>query len=892
MSLGDSFQFEPLEPISPHFFVSPISDQPRNPVLRTLRLREANKHVSSPLRYPIANDSSVPPESHAQPLQTNDQHLLWKDIAMLPIRPNKAVSWDVLMSKGRKGGDVEPSPFLSEQADSVFSAARAVLDPPLVRHLGNRVYLAHLDLLESLSSLCMGFNSTLFQWDSKKQLFVPPENLVIDGLDERMSSSILSRFVAIGSSIARLELIMSIIRGDSNADPTVFSFSHSILTVVTYMRRSTPIHSSSTNMGELSLYALWSAHEIVEVTLEYLTGLCGCSLDRLPSEIIPPPVKTVPLLSAIYGQLFTVLEPRNSTFQHLCQSLGMCLRTPADLSFPSPFSDSHMREDSSLDQAIDEEFPDFFGRELMATLHAGRRSYELLRETKPDHRLTRPSTERAISWFWTRDSIESAWHGQPPSVVYQCDDTLQRTESVVSRPMQNYKKGLEGLEIFDKEPGENPDKFIVEFPATLPPITPTLSELALLVLDPLRNRAEDISRELLLLFLSPTSTPNIRLQLELLRSYLLVTLPLFKRRLVAALFSDTDDPNEPPTKDALSLGYIRPPVLPQSHQDRSWPVGLSLALLSSNTWPPNGTDLSFFLRSVIVDSRELQDMESEKTSYNLLLLREAETRIGFAIRDLPTDPGQDDWLNPCSTECLDFLAMDYKPPRPLDLFITQEVLSKYQRLSTFILRILRVEVALDAVFRMIRDHKQPPFPTLDRSRRILLHLWRSGITFIRSLSSYLFDVAIGIQFNAFFQELDASADEQRGFRDVFTLALGHSSLLDDVLSACLLRSAQGAVGDIIRQILELLLQVCVLVGDQKLGRVREAEAAETMETQAASFTKRMIIFTTQLRRLVDKFGGETVLEDSPQRGVQLLSHLLIRLDFSGFYRTVSTSKSQ
>jgi len=36
--------------------------------------------------------------------------------------------------------------------------------------------------------------------------------------------------------------------------------------------------------------------------------------------------------------------------------------------------------------------------------------------------------------------------------------------------------------------------------------------------------------------------------------------------------------------------------------------------------------------------------------------------------------------------------MDYKPPPPLDVIITPDVLSKYQRTFSFILRLLRGEI--------------------------------------------------------------------------------------------------------------------------------------------------------------------------------------------------------
>lgn len=38
---------------------------------------------------------------------------------------------------------------------------------------------------------------------------------------------------------------------------------------------------------------------------------------------------------------------------------------------------------------------------------------------------------------------------------------------------------------------------------------------------------------------------------------------------------------------------------------------------------------------------------------------------------------------------LDFLYLDYKPPHPVDVVITPEILSKYQRIFTFLLRLMR-----------------------------------------------------------------------------------------------------------------------------------------------------------------------------------------------------------
>lgn len=42
-----------------------------------------------------------------------------------------------------------------------------------------------------------------------------------------------------------------------------------------------------------------------------------------------------------------------------------------------------------------------------------------------------------------------------------------------------------------------------------------------------------------------------------------------------------------------------------------------------------------------------------------------------------------------STRALDFLYLDYKPPTPVGALITANVLSKYQRIFNFLLRLLR-----------------------------------------------------------------------------------------------------------------------------------------------------------------------------------------------------------
>jgi hypothetical protein len=85
--------------------------------------------------------------------------------------------------------------------------------------------------------------------------------------------------------------------------------------------------------------------------------------------------------------------------------------------------------------------------------------------------------------------------------------------------------------------------------------------------------------------------------------------------------------------------------------DAQWAVGLGFGLAERDSWPPGGSDLSYYLRTVIVDSLEplmkLTGADSLGFSEGQSkIFAEAEFRLGFAIRDLPVGSGRERWLNP------------------------------------------------------------------------------------------------------------------------------------------------------------------------------------------------------------------------------------------------------
>lgn len=143
-----------------------------------------------------------------------------------------------------------------------------------------------------------------------------------------------------------------------------------------------------------------------------------------------------------------------------------------------------------------------------------------------------------------------------------------------------------------------------------------------------------------------------------------------------------------------------------------------------------------------------------------------------------------------------------------------------------------VQNALAALFRMSRE--SPLFPTLTSANNTLLRFRFLAQSFISAIAAHVPDVAVRGNVDPFLARLTPGT-----FTDVFQLADAHSDMMDDVLSACLLRSSQRTAGDALRGCMELALELCVLGGDRRRGRIEEYAAMPHLENLHASFVKTM-----------------------------------------------------
>jgi hypothetical protein len=344
----------------------------------------------------------------------------------------------------------------------------------------------------------------------------------------------------------------------------------------------------------------------------------------------------------------------------------------------------------SMNGHDEEEFPTFFGCQLAGVLGMARKSLVLLRAAKPDHPLLSGSAQpQGVRWLWSEGDVESAWARRPSARQEENNAQVHDWEALdVTRPTA-YKSELAAqFGLFDLEPGtmslalagrdskayipistslSGPvQSFVSRFPTSLSTLTPTLTHLNELTFAPLVAHASELSDALLGLFLPKSSSLpqtfnsnlNLTEHLILLRSYILLTSHAFKSRLAAALFSDSGEYGV--QSDEIDIRararQIKSNSSDTDERDKQWAVGLTPALTDRKSWPPGGADLSFLLRTVIVDSLDESrpnGIENDKdyskcvgTRSTTTVLEEAEWRIGFAIRDLPAGAGRDRWLNP------------------------------------------------------------------------------------------------------------------------------------------------------------------------------------------------------------------------------------------------------
>ncbi|KAI7753890.1 hypothetical protein M8C21_023564, partial [Ambrosia artemisiifolia] len=220
----------------------------------------------------------------------------------------------------------------------------------------------------------------------------------------------------------------------------------------------------------------------------------------------------------------------------------------------------------------------------------------------------------------------------------------------------------------------------------------------------------------------------------------------------------------------------------------------------------------------------------------------------------------------------DGIALEYSVDWPLQLFFTQEVLSRYCRIFQYLLRLKRTQMELEKSWESVMQQDHSDFSkrhiervngsTSQQRRQCFRPMWRirEHMAFlIRNLQFYIQVDVIESQWNV----LQTHIEESRDFAELVEF---HQEYLSALISQSFLDI--GSVSRILDGIMKLCLQFCWKI--------------ENQETNAS---------TNELERISEEFNKKsnslyTILRSSRLAGSQrapFLRRFLLRLNFNSYF---------
>ncbi|XP_060178637.1 gamma-tubulin complex component 4 [Lycium barbarum] len=262
--------------------------------------------------------------------------------------------------------------------------------------------------------------------------------------------------------------------------------------------------------------------------------------------------------------------------------------------------------------------------------------------------------------------------------------------------------------------------------------------------------------------------------------------------------------------------------------------------------------------------------------------------FGIALKPSPVDlpkvkvnkdgdsVGHPDASLEVSLDGWDGISLEYSIDWPLQLFVTPEVLSKYQRIFQYLLRLKRTQMELEKswAFAMHQDHidfaknrnDSTKSSGSQHQRQRLRPMWhvREHMAFlIRNLQFYIQVDVIESQWNVLQSHIQNSHDftELVGFHQEYLAALISQSFLDI-----------GSVSRILDGIMKLCLQFCWKIENDESNR-----STNELEHIAEEFNKKSNSLYTILRS--SRLAGS-------QRA-PFLRQFLLRLNFNSFFEATA-----
>ncbi|KAK4631752.1 hypothetical protein CLAFUW4_03111 [Fulvia fulva] len=683
-------------------------------------------------------DDEVESFDHASPSTLKHQqiaseheleHDLWNVCSGEDATPNppKLFTWEEFTRKS-----VPRAAFLSEAGPASFNAAlSSIASVKKPSGLLPRDYT-----LRACCSLVLGRGSSLFRWDDTKQRFVQNvDGTAVDGLSHTCSASLMQLFLGTGSTLRRLRVFAELAGSARFSYAALLAFKSCITSVLNAIEE----HATRTMSRIRTLVQLQHIIAPFDRLLSSINTLVKdskhCSTDEslisTVSDHVHNAIQTeYDLLPAYRCLLARVSAP---WLEKIAQDVG--LRTSATVltgSVKAPEAQPGLVD--KVDQELIEQTAAAVG---------------LLRDLAPDHSLLHERWHDEIS---SLTPASDAYHGSltMPSQLSRTEHSVQETthssvfeSKELPTHVTNFREP--SVEEARGKAADAPQDYLQDMNAIMSeePVTwasNTVDE----VYDGVLAIAQDCSQEALLgskhLMAESSISPfeqmrpmvqkqhrqvngillrqlfkqhKLRQHLQLQRAFHLLGNADFVDRLSMALFS-SDVQSAERRRGTIPTGQL---------------MGLRLGTTHEERWPPASSELRLTLTGILNDAyRGTATGKAPVSSKNDTL----PGGLSFSIREL-REHEIDRVLDPNSIFALDFLRLQYAAEAPINAIITTDILSKYDEIFRFLLKLLRlIHVSANLTHQVRADALSGPV------RRLASH----ANHFISVLMSHIMGVGV------------------------------------------------------------------------------------------------------------------------------------------------------
>ena len=294
-----------------------------------------------------------------------------------------------------------------------------------------------------------------------------------------------------------------------------------------------------------------------------------------------------------------------------------------------------------------------------------------------------------------------------------------------------------------------------------------------------------------------------------------------------------------------------------------------LRLQARDVWPPASSELRLAVMGILTASLTSQAQSAVADS------------ISFAVRDM-SEEDLDKCMDVNSIHALDFLKLHYRAPSlVLEAVVSAKSLNKYDRIFNHLLHVLRLKCVADQLSRATSRRSASKQSPLRQRFAIESRL------FVSIMADYSQNVAVGYTWSAFTRTMQDVGCKLKQKDYAGTLRLGrslkhlaqlHESTLDAMLRALLLKQRQSKALQIVQETFNVILKYAAL-----LRSSAESETQAHIDNELILYTQFEGTVKKLVQTLQSMIDGDSKAVSSKQAGLELLEHLLLRLDMNEYW---------